>query len=412
MAIEFNCPHCSAMIRVPDNAGGGKGKCPRCARRITVPKVSSKTAVKPPSDEIAGLFAEAEPDPEPSVPSDPNEITFAAAAPEDIADDVPLDPAELFAPKARALGELPVEAPRQLLRPGSVASQLRRKKSSGGWMIPIGFGALLCGAVGWFVWQQSQTERLSGDLTAVTATVLDLPAVELDSSLFKQPPAELKPLLAELEKSPVRIPSALMLVQIGATKGRLSIRVNSGPQTHFFKVDTSDNPGLINYRKNHSRDLEQMRSEEVQQAGTEFITEYQRVQEKKVGPSALNDFRNSLALPALVRGVGHQLVAVYGNTPYRCVYEDRDGALYFLLPSGAKGFEIIGRKHKDGKLIFVGSYKVKVTGEIKESAGDKADAGGKKTKPDPADEPEMKEMDDEDGGMKKKMDDKPKMDKS
>ena len=48
MAIEFNCPYCTAVIRVPDNAGGGKGRCPKCATRISVPKVSTPKRGTPP----------------------------------------------------------------------------------------------------------------------------------------------------------------------------------------------------------------------------------------------------------------------------------------------------------------------------------------------------------------------------
>ncbi|MBS0204235.1 MAG: hypothetical protein JSS49_15135 [Planctomycetes bacterium] len=412
MAIEFNCQFCSAMIRVPDSAGGGKGKCPRCARRITVPKVSTKTAPKPTDDEFAGLFAEAEPDPEPPAPADPNEITFAAADPVEFGVEAPVQPMDLFRPQARALGELPVEAPRQMLQPGSIASRLKKRKSGGGWMIPIGFGGVLCAVVGWFLWQQYQTVRLSGDLTAQSAAVLDLPPVELDNSFFNQPPGEMQAVLTELAESPIRLPSTLMLIQIGATKRAIAVQVNSGPQTQFYKVETSNDPGFINYRKNQSRDLEQMRSDDLTAAATRFVTEYQQVMEKKAGPNILSGFRNSLALPALVRGVGHQVIAVYGNTPYPCVYEDRDGALYFLLPTDVQGFEISGRKHNDGRVIFHGSYKVKVTGAIPQPASTKSDAGGKKSKPASSDDSKTNEMQDDDDGMKKKMDDKPKMDQS
>lgn len=402
MAIEFNCPNCSALIRVPDNAAGGKGKCPRCASRIKVPKVSSRSAPKPPSPELEGLFAS--PEPEEVVPNTPDTsdaVVFAEAEPE-------FDPSsavDFLSPAPRQLGQLPVETSRPALRPGSVASRLKKKKSGGAWLIPLAFGLLLCGVVGWYVWQQYQTEILSGQLSAETASALELPAVEISNSMFRQSPDEMKAVLEELEESPVRIPSSLMLVQIGATKRSVSVRVNAGPQTMFYRVDTQGDAALAKYRKTNTLQLEQTREAELEEAATQFATEYQRVKAKKVGPSALNDFRNTLALPALVRGLGHQVVAVYGQTIYRCAYEDREGGLYFLLPPGAQAFELIGYKDQGGKTAFPGKYQVKVTGEMKIPVKEEPKSPDKKKSKkvesmDDSDKPEMSESMD-DGDMKK-----------
>ena len=398
------------MIRVPDNAGGGKGKCPRCARRITVPKVSTKPVSKPVVAEPE-LFASPDADEFAATQSDGSAaVVFAAAEPEEES----AAPFNVFAPAPRAQGELPVETSRQALRPGSIASKLKRKKRGGSWLIPMGFGLLLCGAVGWFVWQRYQTERLVGELTAETAPTLELPATELSSSTFKQSPDEMKTLMAELETSPVRLPSSLMSVQIGANKRAVTITLHSGPQTTFYRVDVQNDHSLMNYRKNHSMDLEQQRETDLEDAASSFADEYQRVLEKKAQPSALNDFRNTMALPALTRGLGHEVAAVYGQTVYLCVHEDRDGGLYFLLPPGAQGFEITGRKHKDGKVVFPGKYHVKVGGELKLPSMEKAEPANKKKskKVEALEEskPEMKESMD-DGEMKKSKDEPKKSDK-
>ena len=37
MAIQFNCPYCTAPIRVGDEAAGKVGKCPKCATKLRVP---------------------------------------------------------------------------------------------------------------------------------------------------------------------------------------------------------------------------------------------------------------------------------------------------------------------------------------------------------------------------------------
>ena len=44
MAIQFNCPYCTATIQVPDSAAGKKGTCPQCQTKLVVPtpKLSAK----------------------------------------------------------------------------------------------------------------------------------------------------------------------------------------------------------------------------------------------------------------------------------------------------------------------------------------------------------------------------------
>lgn len=397
MAIEFNCPYCSAIIRVPDSAAGGKGKCPRCTRRITVPKTSQlRTAPKPPAEEL-GVFGSPEPEP-PGQLDASAPVTFAAAGPEAVSD----EPFDFLASPASTPGAFPVDTPRRPLPQGSVSSKLKKKKS-GGLMIPVIFGLILCGVVGWYVWQNYQTERLVGELTAQTGANLELPPAEVETGTLKQSPDEVKGVLERLEKSPIRIPSTLMSVQIGAKKRALSITVNSGPDTTFYRVDMN-NPALAIYRKNHAFELEAARAEEVEQYGSEFIAEYVRVMDKKSGASSLTDFRNKFALPALVRGLGHQVVAVAGQTTYPCVYEDGESGLYFLMPPDLQKFEVIGRKHSNGRTVFPGKYQVTVSGELKSASREKTEPADKKKKKsdkkDGEEKPEMMESSEE-GEMKK-----------
>lgn len=403
MAIEFNCPNCAAMIRVPDNAGGGKGKCPRCTKRITVPKKSTKAVPKPPpepSPELDGLFAAPEPEVTAHVPSDPSAVVFEEAEPEFD----PAAPVDFTEAPAHKLGELPVVDPvRAQIRPGSLASKLKAKNSGVNWAVPAIFVVILCGIGGWFGWQQFQAEHLSGELTAESAPRLDLPYLEIPGSTFRQSPDEIKKVLERLEASPVKIPSMLMQILISANKHSMTVKVNVGQQTSFYRVDTNGDAPLAKYRKAHSKELEQLRTSEIEQSASEFVDEYQKVKEKKVTANTLNEYRNSLALPTLVRGLGHQVVAVHGPTMYYCVYEDNDGGLYFLLPPGLQSFEITGRKSKDGKVIFPGTYVVKVTGEMKMPE--------KSEEPEPADKKKGKKVermnidDDKKSEMNESMDD-------
>ena len=48
MAIQFQCPYCSATIRVPDTASGKSGQCPKCQARLKIPEVTPPLAAPPP----------------------------------------------------------------------------------------------------------------------------------------------------------------------------------------------------------------------------------------------------------------------------------------------------------------------------------------------------------------------------
>ncbi len=57
MAIEFHCPYCTAVIRVPDSVAGRKGRCPKCDTLLIIPTVerpAQPAPVQPVSGKLAG----------------------------------------------------------------------------------------------------------------------------------------------------------------------------------------------------------------------------------------------------------------------------------------------------------------------------------------------------------------------
>ena len=42
MPIEFNCPSCGQMLRVPDEAAGKQAKCPSCEQIASIPNPNLK----------------------------------------------------------------------------------------------------------------------------------------------------------------------------------------------------------------------------------------------------------------------------------------------------------------------------------------------------------------------------------
>lgn len=413
MAIEFNCPFCKALIRVPDSAGGGKGKCPKCATRLTVPKASASKRAAPPPAEQPVLFAA------PPAAESPFAGTAAPPVVEETAFSLTEDSPEVFEepdpmaafgfdePSSSSLDETPSRSTRPAVRPKvSVAVRVAR----GLWVVPVVVALGLAGVAGWYIWQQYQSEQLGGELVAEWADELELSPVLIEKSSIKQPPDDVEAVLVDLEKSPVPLRSPMMQVQLRGSKRGVHVTVNTGQVSRFYRVDVNGDKALAKYLKKHEADFEERRMKGIEQAATAFAVEYRKVIAKKADHSSLTEYRDSLALPGLVRGVGHQVVATYGSTIYPCVYEDLGGALYFLLPPDAKEFEIMGRKIGES-VAFPARYKVTVVGMMKVPAkkGDNATDNSKdkksKKKPGPvfkrSDEPEEKMDSKDEAAMKK-----------
>ncbi len=88
--IEMTCPHCQAVLRIPDTKAGKKGKCPSCQNIIQVPQAAEAQGAQPGSSEESGAphsggmlggledLAHAES----SAPiNDPSQVLGAASAP-------------------------------------------------------------------------------------------------------------------------------------------------------------------------------------------------------------------------------------------------------------------------------------------------------------------------------------------
>lgn len=372
MAIEFNCPYCSALIRVPDNAGGGKGKCPKCATRLTVPKAPKTKRGPSPSQKQSAQFssplAEESPFALSAAPPDANGGAYAVAdAGPDVVDEadstVPIGFSE---PSSRPAEDRSALATQSTDRAkSSLGKSLIRKVSRNLWLVPVVFGLVLTVGFGWYVWQLYQSEQLGGELIAETAGELELPPVLVEKWSIEQPADDLQAVLSNLEKTPVPLRSPLMEIELRGSSRGVFVQLTTGPSARFYRVDMSGDKRLAKYLDKHVTEFEKRRMATIERAATAFATDYRKVVTKEANQSSLKDFRNTLALPALVRGLGYHVVATHGRTIYPCVYEDHEGALYFLLPADVKSFEISGRPEGDGTVRFPARYEVTVSGPIK-----------------------------------------------
>ena len=396
MSIEFPCKYCSATIRVPDSARGGQGRCPKCGMKITVPRKSPpKREEKPAVEEEPFVLPYAEEQPVPSPASlAPTPSSVDIPIPKVVSpppafvpvpgNEVPsppaiFDPAALTKPR---IGELPkIEPPPP--KPG--AKRSKKRKQNNNYLIIGGVvGLVLLGIVGYVIASLLMAEHLKGDLIAGSSENVELRPALIDKSHFKLSPDDVAELLKKLEKKPVPLNSNSMLVELAGSQKGVLVSVAAGTQSRFYRVKTSGVDVIQKYLRKHGPALDDQRSKEVNRAATEFMEAYQNVLAKKAPAESITVFRDSLAIPSLVGGFGHQLVAASGRTLYPCIYEDSEGGLYFLLPAGITGFEVIGRESANGRTVVPAEFKVKVKGEIvqpKSAENKKPEAEDSKSKP-------------------------------
>jgi hypothetical protein len=321
MAIEFLCPHCSVTINVPDNAAGRTGKCPSCQQRLKVPTPAASPAM-------------------PSVPAAPSDPTLASAF-------------SFTNPEAEA-----AELPQAMLR------RQRRGLHPAAILVPIVCIVAVAAAIGWFALRPAAT--LSGTLTAESLTRPDMPPAEIDKGDIDLPEDELPAILKVLEKFPARMPSALMKVEIGATRDSLQIRMQSGSDTQFYRLDPNQDVALKRFIAEHDKEFDEPRREEVRAAVPKFLRayiEYREAIKAKENPAAFNpqQYRDAVALSGAVHGFGYHVQAAHDGTAYRCVGQDEAGRLYFLLPPGVERFALEGRKLAELQASrFPGRFDVKV----------------------------------------------------
>lgn len=393
MALEFDCPYCKAIIRVPDSAAGKRGRCPQCSTRVSVPKLGqTRRAGQEPA------FFPGPPEPESvAVAPEPgdDEIVFQEFDPQTAEIDPAVEAGLL--PGDIAIPDLTPSVPRALPQPvrqlpDSLLSRSKRRKSSSGlWMAVVFALAAASGAAGGIYWFQFAA-KLEGDLQAEVVENPHLPPNTISRDIIEIPADDAEKILSKLESNPQPLVSSLGLssVMIAANKKGLIISIAPGSATSLYRVDIAGDARLAAYRRQHEAEFNATREEKLAIAVNQYCRAIKDASDRKETRTEVKEFRDSVCYAASVRGFGSAIQAVHQRQPYLCVYEDQD-AVYFLLPAGTKQFQIQGRPVKAGQRFFEGKFDVKVTG-TKRLPSSKPDQSAE---PDPKDEKPA-----EDGEMK------------
>lgn len=251
--------------------------------------------------------------------------------------------------------------------PGRHFAALRRKGSRL-WKILIPVAAFTLALGMWGAWELLQKMRLKGELPGIIATEKHLPAVEVEQVFADL--SDLRPLEVALTKQPLHWDSPLVAMNVSAAHGCLQIDIRAGGEAALYRVQPEGLPVFSQYARRHAELFERQRRADLQGECPKLISKLKELLlNSGANMEGLENFRDSVGLAAAVRGAGYHLVAVHENEPHRCVYEDAEGNLYFLLPKGLTHFELRGRQDlTKGHAGFPGVFQVSIGAEGKRQA--------------------------------------------
>ena len=246
---------------------------------------------------------------------------------------------------------------------------------------------MVCGAaliVVVLFWFRQPAETMEGALSAVKLETESLEPALVPRSTIAVSEDVLDSVLNDLEREPqlLKSPKSMNVEFVGTSDG-LEIRVSTVPTTRLFVVDPRTDAMLSRYFVEHTKQWNRARADVLRSASAQFFKEWYAIRQRDPRGIVkdLLRYRNEIGLSALVRAAGFHVEAEIGGRRYRCIYEDDNRQLYFLLPAETKKFTLRGREIAGEQQPFEGSYLVEVAvpkppAEDAKTAGDEMDDAG------------------------------------
>lgn len=325
MAIQFNCPYCTASIRVPDAAAGKRGTCPKCATQLIVPKVGPppvpKSAPKEPERALPG------PPPVPAV----------------LPEGFPGIPADL-----PAIAEAPPIAP---------MARRKAKRKGTNPLIPLLAIGVVLGLAAYFMLKPDRA--VEGELSGEKVPGFKIPAASIGKADLSLSSEEGSPAWEDLVKSQiaaVRVPDAFQM-QFEPNDIGVNITIQKEAGGEVFRV--KPNATIKKFFEQHGDKISRLRQKEYEEALPKFAADWETAQ-KNAEPFVTEGYFETVGLNRLAGVMGYGLLAQVGDRAHRAIHEDAEGRLYFLLPAETKEFVLKGRKLPNGETPFEGRFTVKV----------------------------------------------------
>ncbi|MFM7058374.1 MAG: hypothetical protein ACKO2P_15765 [Planctomycetota bacterium] len=421
MAIEFDCPRCSATIRVPDAYSGRQGRCPQCNERLLVPLVAVPDASAQVAVQHSAGFSAQAPPAGPSFSSGPPRADVSSGPVMVVAEmSVPAAPvgaavpgpavavADASAPAAPASASgavgLPVgpgagssASPR---RGRSKTSRFNRRRPSRALVIGIpAIGFLLLLAI--LALSIPGGPELQGELKGRLLVEKSLPRTVVPWSDAGVSGEQQQALQAALTENPETFSSELLVCRVLGTASGLEIQLTAATGARWCAVNLHDagQKALALWLKQQRVRLgEQRRAEMIQTLSAWCQDKLRQINGEQITIDAAGA-RDNGVLTATVDSLGYAVQARAGKRLLRAAAEDDTGWLYFCVPADTESLVVEGRSHETSGLLFPGRYEVTFDAAPAAPAAPSAKAASEPSAAGDADGPEMQKAPGNESGM-------------
>ena len=349
MAILFSCPYCTASIKVPDNTAGKLGECPKCGTRIRIPAVPVSTG-----QPVANAPVATRPviDPAQGFPLMTGPLPAVASQ---VLPEASTDPFDFSGQKTASPTAIPVNSPsKSLPRPNP-------RSTSTGLLIAVIVGVLaLIGVAGWIYLKNRPvySGAIAGARIPTTTTPLAVAVPWATIGIDQQTQMQV---IEYFKRHKSSIISNMLTIEVGASTQGLEIRFLPTPEAALVSVDPRLIPDLKQLITQNEVAWNAHRLRVLVEFSKELCVSVAKAQQEGTRVENLSSYRDVVAINALVRGLGRYSQAVTNNTVYPCVFEDKEGKLYFVVPAKATELSIVEKSFENQNRMLPSQYRIQAT---------------------------------------------------
>ncbi len=384
MAIQFSCPYCTASVKVPDSASGKLGACPKCATKIRIPTIPTPPIAAPhpaAAPLVMAPFAMPQPPAPPSMGAGPGFPKFLEAAPAAAPPPPPpvsTDPFD-FSNMAAAAPAAAVSTPSY--------SKAARKKStprkplSPGLLIAIGLGVLLLVGVG--IWQFIANQPVYSGSVAGERFPSERPiSVTLPWASIDIPAATQPKVIEYFQRHQTSLANPILKIDISASPQGLIIRFATTADSILVSVDPQLVPDVKTLIDENRVVWDEARKKELSLFAQQLCDNLAKAQLTNARIE-LSSYRDTVALNALVRGLGRHCVGVSQRINYPCVFEDEVGNLYFAVPRMATDVTVMEKSNEGRVKVLPAEFRISASIPATASATPRVEPVGPETPVEP-----------------------------
>lgn len=249
--------------------------------------------------------------------------------------------------------------PPPALTPVTTARKTPSTRGSVGWVIPVLLVAVLAGG---FVYQKIRNQPVyQGQLVGERVSPGQEVAVIVRWDTIGTDPQTQQAVIEYFGRRPAVMINSLMEMRFGALPGGLEIRFSPGQSADLVRVNPHQILDIKKLNLQEAAGWDQLRKTELNAFAAELCRSAAQAQLSDVAVEGLPRYGRPLGINAMVRGLGYHVEAVHDRIRYPCVMEDKEGWLFFLVPDGARQFEVRERGDDAHRPVLPQDFSIQIT---------------------------------------------------